>query len=81
MYVTVFLRKERIANLQFEVQASSWTLVSKEMLAEATPEVNAAIERAAYHVKTDVFQPTGRRVELDEVQYVAQPHASIANAV
>jgi hypothetical protein len=72
MRVAIFLRKQHIANLQFMVVDGAWSLTAKDMLVDSTLEVDAAIRLATRDVQTDVFQPNGRRIQLNDVEYVAE---------
>jgi hypothetical protein len=72
MRVAVFFRKQHVANLRFAVCDKSWALTAKDLLVEPTSEVEAAIRTATRDVQTDVFQPNGRRIQLNDVEYVAE---------
>ena len=71
MHVEIYLAKKLIATLTLEIAGRAWTLKSKAYHVDETPEVEAAIQRAMHDATTDVFQPNGRSVQLNEVEYVA----------
>lgn len=71
MDVEVYKLGVSIASLRFTVVQGAWSLVRQDLWVEGTADVEAAIRRVVQSVTTDVFQPSGRTVELDDISYVA----------
>jgi hypothetical protein len=71
--VSVFLCGQEVAELRFVRATSAWELARKTLLVAPTEQTERAIKIATSSLMMDVFQPTGRVVQLNEVQYVAKP--------
>lgn len=72
MEVKIYLFDRLLATLTFKSGGQGWYLASQSMHVGETPEIRKAIAIAVSSVTTDVFQPTGRRVLLNDVSYVAK---------
>ncbi len=73
MEVKIYLFGELLATLTFKSEGQNWDLASQSTHVGETPEIRKAIAIAVSSVTTDVFQPTGRKVVLNDVSYVATP--------
>ena len=73
MEVTVYLDGQLIATLAYRARDGRWLLVGRELHVADGDSVRGAIATAARDVTTDVFQPSGRRVQINAVEYVARP--------
>ena len=73
MEVKIYLLDELLATLTFKSEGHNWYLASQSLHVDESPEIRQAIAIAVSSVTIDVFQPTGRKVVLNEVSYVATP--------